>query len=187
MPYTTVRRVLAHEYHKYADHLKALDDESRYLRFGTHVKSAVIDQLCANITAHQSEHVLFAVEDDQLSFIAVGHVALQGEMELAFSVLPQYQRHGLGSAVMKRVISWCRTHGHLKGCMTCLTHNAAIQHLCRKHGIHIYSSHGETLANIELDSPNITTYLAEATDSNLATMDYLGKRMSPLCFTNKSD
>ena len=177
MPYKTVRRVLAHEYYKYAEHLKALDVDSKYLRFGIHVGSEAIDQLCANIEANHSDHVLFVIEDDQLNFIAVGHVALVDEMELAFSVLLQYQRSGLGSQVMKRVISWCRTHGHLKGCMVCLTHNAAIQHLCRKHGIRVHSSQGETLADIELDSPGITTYLAEATDSNLAVMDYVGKRM----------
>lgn len=177
MPYQTVRRVLPHEYSKYAEHLKALDEDSKYLRFGSHVKDQVIDRLCGDMAQHQSCHVLFAIEDNDFNFIAVGHVALIGEMELAFSVLPQHQRAGLGSRVMKRVISWCRTHGHLKGCMVCLTHNAAIQHLCRKHGIRVHSSQGETLADIELDNPGITTYLAEATDSNLAVMDYVGKRM----------
>jgi len=39
------------------------------------------------------------------------------------------------------------------------------------------SEHGETLADIELDSPNLNTFITEATDSNLAVMDYLGKRM----------
>jgi hypothetical protein len=37
---------------------------------------------------------------------------------------------------------------------------------------------GETLASIELDHPDITTYFTEATDSNLAVMDYLGKRLA---------
>jgi hypothetical protein len=42
------------------------------------------------------------------------------------------------------------------------------------------NDHGETMADIELDSPNITTYFTEATDSNLAVIDYLGKRMPKL-------
>ena len=84
----------------------------------------------------------------------------------------------MGSALMKRVIQWCRTHGKLKGCMVCLSTNAAIKHLCLKHGIHIHSSHGETLADIELDSPNITTFISEQTDNNLGVMDYLGKRFA---------
>jgi hypothetical protein len=39
------------------------------------------------------------------------------------------------------------------------------------------TSHGETLADIELDSPKLDTFVSEATDSNLAVIDYLGKRM----------
>jgi GNAT superfamily N-acetyltransferase len=177
MPYTTVRRVLVHEYPKYSTHLKALDAESRYLRFGAPVQDEIIQQLCAGFAANYDQHILFAVENNDLEFIAVGHVSLQDGMELAFSVLPQYQGHGLGNLLIKRIISWCRTHGELHGTMVCLSTNTVIQHLCAKHGIHVKSSQGETIANIELDSPNITTYLAEAADSNLAIMDYMGKRM----------
>ena len=99
------------------------------------------------------------------------------EMELAFSVLKGYQGQGMGNQLMKRSIQWCRAHNMLKGCMVCLSTNSVIRHLCTKYGIHMTNDHGETLADIELDSPNITTYLSEATDSNLAVIDYLGKRM----------
>ena len=40
------------------------------------------------------------------------------------------------------------------------------------------TDHGETLADIELDSPNFNTFITEAADSNLAVMDYLGKRFA---------
>lgn len=177
MPYTTVRKVLAHEYPKYRKHLKSLDAHSKYLRFGHHIQDGMIDQLCDQFEAEPEKNILFAIENDDLDFIAIGHVAIQEELELAFSVLKGYQGQGMGSIVMKRVIQWCRTHGKLKGCMVCLSSNAAIKHLCLKHGIHIHSEHGETMADIELDSPNITTYISEATDVNLAVADYMGKRM----------
>jgi GNAT superfamily N-acetyltransferase len=177
MPHTTVRRVLAHEYPKYRAHLLALDTDNRYLRFGYPIQDAAIHELCAGFEANWTDHILFAIENHDLEFVAVGHVSLVGDMELAFSVLKQHQHQGMGNALMKRVISWCRTHGELKGCMVCLTTNAAIQHLCIKHGIHVHREQGEILADIELDSPNITTYLSEAADSNMAIMDYVGKRM----------
>lgn len=183
MPYTTVRRVLPHEYPKYRKHLKALDEASKYLRFGYQIKDEMIDQLCDQFEAEHEKNILFAIENDDLDFIAIGHIALHGELELAFSVLKGYQGQGMGSALMKRAIQWCRIHNKLKGCMVCLSTNAAIKHLCLKHGIHIHSEQGETMADIELDSPNITTYLNEATDSNLAVADYLGKRFArPLAF-----
>ena len=177
MPYSTVRRVLPHEYSKYRKHLKSLDEASKYLRFGYYIQDEMVDKLCEQFESEPEKNILFCIENDDLDFIAVAHIALQDEMELAFSVVKGYQGQGMGNHLFKRVIQWCRTHGKLKGCMVCLASNNIIKHLCTKYGIHMQSEHGETMADIELDSPNITTYVSEATDSNLAVIDYLGKRM----------
>jgi acetyltransferase len=178
MPYSTVRRVLAHEYPKYRKHLKKLDPESKTLRFANPLTDEVIDKLCDDWEADHEHNILFCIENDDLDFIAVAHIAItEDNMELAFSVLKGYQGQGMGNLLMKRVIQWCRTHGFLKGCMVCLSHNSVIKHLCTKYGIHMTSEYGETLADIEFDHPNMTTYWTEATDSNLAVMDYWGKRM----------
>jgi GNAT superfamily N-acetyltransferase len=138
----------------------------------------MIDKLCSQFETDTDKNILFAVENDDLDFIGVGHIAIQEEMELAFSVLKEHQGKGVGNALMKRVIQWCRTQNKLKGCMVCLSTNAAIRHLCVKYGIAVQNEHGESLAEIELDSPNITTYVSEVTDSNIAVMDYLGKRIA---------
>lgn len=171
-----VRRVLVSEYPKYRKHLKALDTESKYLRFGYPISDEMIDQLCDQFEADADKNILFCVENDNLDFVAVGHIALQDEMELAFSVLKAYQGHGLGNQLFRRVIQWCRTHNQLKGNMVCLSTNSVVRHLCTKYGIRMKNDGGETLASIELDHPDIATYFTEATDSNLAVMDYLGKR-----------
>jgi GNAT superfamily N-acetyltransferase len=145
----------------------------------------VIDQLCDKFEADTKNHILFAIEDSNLNLIAVGHIAIQDGMELALSVLKVHQAKGMGSALMKRCIQWCRTKDILKGSMLCLSTNRAIRHLCVKHGIHIHSEHGETLADIELDHANLSTYVAEAADSNLAAMDYVGKRLPNMWVFNK--
>ena len=177
MPLQTVRRVLPHEYSKYRQHLKTLDPESRTLRFANPVSDLVIDQLCDRFEKDANKHILFAVENSQLEFIAIGHIALYEEMELAFSVLKEYQGAGLGSALMKRCIQWCRANNILKGCMVCLASNKVIKYLCAKHGIKTSTEDGESLAKIELDHPNIVTYVSEATDTNLGALDYVGKRI----------
>lgn len=177
MPYSTVRRVLPHEYPKYRKHLKKLDAASKHLRFGYIIQDEMIDKLCDRWESEPDNNILFCIENDDLDFIAVGHIAMQEEMELAFSVLKGYQGQGMGNHLFKRVIQWCRTHGQLKGCMVCLSHNSVIKHLCTKYGIRLKTEHGETLAEVELDSPSLDTFVSEATDSNLAVMDYLGKRM----------
>jgi RimJ/RimL family protein N-acetyltransferase len=171
-----VRKALYNEYHKYREHLKALDAASKYLRFGYPISDEMIDRLCNGIEANPKMHKLFCIEDNDLEFIGVGHIALEGGMELAFSVLNKYQGSGMGNSLMKRCIQWCRTHDILKGHMVCLSHNKAIRHLCTKNGIHIHSVDGETMGDIVLDSPTIITFFNEAADKNIGMFDYMTKR-----------
>jgi GNAT superfamily N-acetyltransferase len=180
MPYTTVRRVLPHEYPKYRKHLKALDRESKTLRFANPLTDDAIDKLCDDWEKDHEHNILFAIEDDNLDLIAVTHIAIdeKHEMELAFSVLKEYQGQGMGNHLMKRAIQWCRTHNFLHGHMVCLSTNRVIKHLCTKYGIHMESEYGETLADIHLDHPSLKTYVEEATSRNLAVMDYWGKRFA---------
>lgn len=176
MTLQTVRRVLPHEYTKYRQHLKALDQESRILRFGYPVTDYVIDMLCDKFEKDHDHNVLFVIENDKLEFIGVGHIALYDTMELAFSVLKEHQGQGMGNKLMHRCIQWCRTHGVVKGCMVCLSSNAAIRHLCNKYGISMKNDHGETQAEIHLSPADAGTYFDEAVDSNFAIMDYFAKR-----------
>jgi GNAT superfamily N-acetyltransferase len=172
----TVRRLLISEYPKYRAHLKALDEDSKLLRFGHCVTDDVIDHLCDGIEKDAVHHILFCIENADLDIVAVGHIATRDGMELAFSVFKEYQGQGFGNKLMSRCIRYCRTHGILKGCMVCLSSNAVIKHLCLKNGIHIHTDHGETLADLELDRPAVADYVTEQYASNLAVFDYVSKR-----------
>lgn len=176
MSYSTVRRVLPHEYAKYRQHLKSLDSDSKILRFGCVIKDEVIDQLFHTIENDRDSHVLFCIENNNLEFIAVGHIVTGDTMELAFSVLKEYQNQGLGSAVMRRCIQWCRTHNILEGEMVCLSSNRAIKHLCNKHGISMVNEQGETMATIHLEPADAGTYISEVINQNLGALDWLRKR-----------
>ena len=178
MPYQTVRRVLPHEYPKYRSHLKLLDTESKILRFGYATNDLVIDTLCDKFETNPIKHILFAIENDNLEFIAVGHIALEGEMELAFSVLKEYQGQGMGNNLIQRCIQYCRTHQILKGEMVCLTSNSVIKHLCRKYGITMENAMGETLASISLPIATPSTYINELAEDNVGMVDYLTKRIT---------
>lgn len=173
-----VRRVLPNEYHKYRVHLKALDADSRLLRFGFMVKEEMLDKLCDNFEKEPDKHILFCVEDNNLDFIAIGHIAIGVDdiIELAFSVLKEAQGQGIGDALMKRCIRYCRTRNIQKGFMVCLSHNKAIKHLCTKNRIMVHSECGESEANIEFAGPRVVTYVKEGYAINSAVIDYLGKR-----------
>lgn len=163
------------EYHRYRTHLLALDEESRYTRFGFMIKDETIHHLCDKFEANPTEHKIFVIEDDELKVVAAGHIALVGgETELAFSVLKEYRKQGMGSSLMSRCIEWCQNRSIKGGCMVCLSTNVAIKRLASKHGL-LINDGGETLANITIPELSPSSIMNEVVDSNLARLDHLGK------------
>jgi GNAT superfamily N-acetyltransferase len=170
-----VYRLRPEEYSRYRKHLLALDNESRYTRFGFVIKDEVIDQLCNKFELNYLYHKIFVIEDENLNVVAAGHISLEsGETELAFSVLPQYRRQGMGNSLMTRCIEWCQNRNIKGGCMLCLSTNTAIKRLASKHGV-LVNDGGETMANIAIPASTAISVLNEVVDSNLARLDHLGK------------
>jgi len=170
-----VYKLRPEEYHRYRTHLLALDDTSRYTRFGFMIKDESINQLCDKFEANTQEHKIFVIEDDQLNVVAAGHIALEGgETELAFSVLQEYRKQGMGSSLMKRTIEWCQNRNIKGGCMVCLSSNIAIKKLASKHGV-LINDGGETLANITIPDPTPVSIMHEVVDSSMARVDHYTK------------
>ena len=171
----SVYRLRADEYRRYRKHLLTLDLDSRYTRFGYMIKDEVIEQLCDRFEANPRDHKIFVIENEQLEVVAAGHIALEGgETELAFSVLKEYRKQGMGDALMKRTIEWCQNRNIRCGCMVCLSTNAAIKALAKKHGV-LINQGGETMANIVIPEATPTSVIHEVVESNMARLDHLGK------------
>lgn len=170
-----VYRLQPSEYNRYRRHLLALDEYSRYLRFGYQISDELINQLCDKFESNTKEHKIFVIENDDLDVVGAGHISLEGnELELAFSVLKPYQGQGMGSSLMGRCVEWCQNRGIKGGCMVCLSSNTAIKKLAGKHGI-LINDGGETLADIKIPEPTPSSIMHEVVDSNLARFDHLGK------------
>ena len=173
----TPRLIFTYELEKYRQHLLSLDNESRVLRFGYPISNENINAFCDTIEKNPKEHTIFAIENAALEFVGIGHIVVVDEkMELAFSVLPEYQGQGIGNTLIRRCIQWCRTNNILQGCMVCLSKNYAMRHLCLKNGIHIHNEYGDLMGDIVLDSPTLSTYVSEGVDLNIAALDYMSKR-----------
>ena len=170
-----VYRLQPHEYGRYRKHLLNLDEASRHNRFAYSIKDEMINQLCDTFESNPKDHKLFVIENENLDVVAVGHIAFSGsEMELAFSVLKEYQQQGMGSSLMKRCIEWCQNRNIKHGVMTCLSSNTAVRKLASKHGV-LVNDHGEVLADISIPDANVVSVMSEVMDSNLAKFDHLGK------------
>lgn len=172
----TIYRLPDHEFHRYKTHLLALDEENRYLRFGFHIKNDTIVELCARWEANSNKHKIFAIENDDLEVIAIGHISLEDNpAELAFSVLKEYQGQGMGDALMKRLIEYCQNHNIKLGCMVCLGSNDKIKHLARKHNILVKTEQGDSYGQIAIPTPTPVSYWKEYVDESLGKLDHLGK------------
>jgi len=170
----TVYKLPHNDYSRYRKHLQALDTHSRYMRFGYAASDAMIDIICDRFEQNKHKHKIFVIEDETLNVIAVGHIALDKDVELAFSVLKDYQGQGLGSALMERCVGWCQNRSIKDGCMVCLGTNTAIKKLAKKHGI-LVEEHGEVLADIKIPEPSTASVLGEIASDNIAGFDHLGK------------
>jgi GNAT superfamily N-acetyltransferase len=139
------------------------------------IKDEIIEQLCDRFQADPRNHKIFVIENEQLEVVAAGHIALEDNTtELAFSVLKEYRKQGMGDALMKRTIEWCQNRNIKGGCMVCLSTNAAIKALAKKHGV-LINQGGETLANISIPEATPTSVMHEVVESNMARLDHMTK------------
>ena len=172
----TIYKLPAHEFDRYRTHLLCLDEESRYMRFGFHIKDETINQLCDKWKLNSDKHKIFVIENDNLEVVGVAHVSLEDEVpELAFSVFKECQHQGMGDALMKRAIEYCQNKGIKNGCMVCLMHNDKIKGLARKNGILVHSEDGDSYGDISIPAPTPLSYWHEYVEDNLAKIDHLGK------------
>jgi RimJ/RimL family protein N-acetyltransferase len=172
----TIYKLERPEFHRYKLHLLSLDEESRYMRFGYHIKNQQIQNLCNKWQDNADDHVVFAIENDDLEVVAIGHISLEDDpAELAFSVLKDYQGQGMGDSLMTRTIEYCQNHGIKTGCMVCLGSNDKIKRLARKHGILVKFEDGDASAEIAIPEPSPLSIWNEAINNSLAKIDHLGK------------
>lgn len=143
----------------YAQHLRSLDSQDRYTRFGHAASDYNIDQLILNMLYHADDHHLF-VARDQDQPIGFTHLASCATgWELAVSVDKLHQGRGVGNNLMAATIDWARTHGVNSVFMHCIRNNQLIQHLAAKHGLEVIERSGaDVTAQVTLPPATTTDY-----------------------------
>ncbi|MGZ5061058.1 MAG: GNAT family N-acetyltransferase [Usitatibacter sp.] len=130
-------------------HFTALDGEDRRLRFGTSISDDALRAYAERIDFDSDG--IFAVHDDSLRLVAVVHVAVtDASAELGLSVHPGFRGDGLGSELFARAVMHLRNRGIHEVFVHCITENAAMMHLARKHGMRVVYEGSETDAYLTL-------------------------------------
>jgi GNAT superfamily N-acetyltransferase len=154
-----------------SSHLLALSADDRRFRFGSAVSDATIRDYVARMDF--ARDAAFGSFADDLSLWGVAHVAVfHGVAELGVSVLADYRRRGIGSALFERASAFARNHFIRTLFMHCLTENAAMMHIARKSGMKIVTDGGEADAHLELAPLDAGTIASEFLQERLALFDY---------------
>jgi RimJ/RimL family protein N-acetyltransferase len=175
-----VRQLRPRHVHKISQHLLALPEKDRYLRFGYLPSDEQIERYVARLDFSQC--TLFGVFDtdlvlqgvSQLSYIAVelsAHTA-----EFGVSVSDQYRSKGLGKALFLRCIAHARNQGVQYLVVHTLRENARMIHMARSAGAIIQSDGGDSLAKIELPPATVQSLVVTYCSDLLAKIDYRKNR-----------
>lgn len=177
----------------YASHLKNLSESDRYTRFCYNIKDENIDQFILSILYNADDHHLFTAEvDDKL--VGFGHLAREGSnWELAVSVNGNCQGQGVANSIMDFMIDWGTTRGVHSVFMHCITQNAKIQHLARKHGLRMVERDGaEVTSRVDLPPPTPLDYTAQFLQEQQMILEQIVdlqrrmiKNFNPVTFTKE--
>jgi len=131
-------------------HLRSLEGRDRYLRFGHALTDDSINAYVDGTWNGNNEW--FGIVEDNKA-IAVVHVAIEGDnkAELGLSVDPAWRGKKLGQALFQRGLVFVRAQGVKDVFMHCLTENAAMKHIANKNHMMLFSSYGETDADLHID------------------------------------
>jgi len=146
----------------YAMHLKNLSDVDKYTRFCYNINDENIDRFILSILYNAEDHHLFTATIDE-KIVGFGHLAHEGDnWELAVSVDSDRQGQGVANRIMDFMIDWGKTRGVHSVFMHCITQNAKIQHLARKHGLRMVERDGaEITSRVDLPAPTPLDYTAQ--------------------------
>ena len=177
----------------YASHLKNLSEADRYTRFCYNIKDENIDQFILSILYNVDDHHLFTAElNDKI--VGFGHLAREGSnWELAVSVDSNCQGQGVANGIMDFMIDWGTTRGVHSVFMHCITQNAKIQHLARKHGLRMVERDGaEVTSRVDLPPPTPLDYTAQFLQEQQMILEQIVdlqrrmiKNFNPVTFTKE--
>ena len=159
-----IRRLWAGERDQVRDHLLRLDAEDRHLRFGGYASAAHIAVYCEALNWSRGL-VLGYVVAGQVR--GIGELNLIGDgsaraAELAVSVERPFQKRGVGSALLRRLVVAGRNRLIERIHMVCLIENGQAVRMARRLDGTLVFDGGEAEARIEPPWPTPWTWLEEA-------------------------
>ncbi len=159
-----------------ADHLKALDTNDRYFRFGFAANDEQIDRYVDGLNFDRDE--IFGVYNRHLKLIAMAHLAYAGDerrsecAEFGVSVLPHARGRGFGQRLFERAMMHARNHGVHLMFLHVLSENTAMLKIARHAGATVVRDGFESEAHLVLPPATLNTQMTEMLEEQLAQANY---------------
>ena len=162
-----------------AAHLVALDERSRYLRFGYAASDAQIHRYVDTLDFEQDE--VFGIFNRRLELIALAHLAHRdadtrrgrdAASEFGVSVLPKARRRGFGRRLFEHAMLHARNRHVQTMFIHALSENTAMLRLARSAGATIERDGSESEAWLKLPPDTLASHLDELLVGQAAELDY---------------
>ncbi len=164
------------------EHLLALDERSRYLRFGYPANDAQITRYVDTIDFQHDE--VLGVFNRRLELIAVAHLAYraadpsrgrEATAEFGVSVLPKARRRGFGRRMFEHAMLHARNRGIGVLFIHALSENTAMLKIARDAGATVVREGSESEAWLALSGDSFASHVDEAMGQRAADLDYRWK------------
>ncbi len=158
------------------NHLRALNPQDRYLRFGYAASDEQIHRYVAGLNFERDE--IFGIYNRKLELIAMAHLALSVDPKLAscaefgVSVLGHARGRGYGARMFDRAVMHGRNEGVRMMFIHALSENTAMLNIARKAGAVIERDGSESEAYLTLPPADLDSRLTEMVEEQIAQTDY---------------
>ncbi len=157
-------------------HLQALSEHDRYLRFGYTASNEQIQRYIDSLDFARDE--IYGIFNTDLDIIAMAHLALIKEpgrdhsSEFGVSVAAHARGRGYGARLFERAVIHARNEKVYQMYIHALSENAPMIRIARKAGAHIERDGAETEAYLRLPKRNLDSRVTEFVADQYAKTNY---------------
>jgi GNAT superfamily N-acetyltransferase len=166
-----------------AEHLLALGEADRYLRFGYPASDAQISKYVDMLDFDHDE--VFGIFNRRLQLIALAHLAHPdvasatrppAMSEFGVSVLPHARRRGFGNRLFEHAMLHARNRGVQTLMIHALSENRPMLKIARGAGATVERDGPESEAWLQLPADTLASHVGERLEQRAAEIDYRLKR-----------
>lgn len=161
---------------KIAEHLLALEEHDRYLRFGYMASDEQVRQYVEKLDFERDE--VFGIFNRWLELIAMAHLAFSDQpnstacAEFGVSVSKRARGRGYGARLFDRAVMHARNEGVELLFVHALSENQAMLKIARNAGATLERDGSETEAHLRLPPATLESRVTELVEERMAETDY---------------